>query len=223
MSFFEQIEQEISDRLLSDPYFENLEVLVVKKGNLVQEIKSRLAKQKVLVAPVITRAGVKNWDCERPYFNNIAITVGVFENVLVNQSEVGTGKTVKAISEKTHSLLHMWTPDSLSASLRSTEDAFEPMADDRLNIANNNFTTEGGLTYALPQIEPVGIGSYNGRLVLSCATPGAAIFWRVDGMHPRPRGSFLYTQPVPIQPGTQVKARAWLAGYLASPLATQNV
>jgi hypothetical protein len=51
-----------------------------------------------------------------------------------------------------------------------------------------------------------------GNIIITSATPGAAIFYTIDGTKPRP-GKTLYTAPFAAS-GVTIKARAYLIGYL---------
>jgi hypothetical protein len=56
-------------------------------------------------------------------------------------------------------------------------------------------------------------------VTINCETPGAKIHFTVDGSPPTPT-SPEYTVPVRVQPGTILKARAFLAGWPDSPIAS---
>ena len=60
----------------------------------------------------------------------------------------------------------------------------------------------------------------SGLFSISAATPGAAVFYTLDGSNPTPRNGSLYSAPVAVAPGQTLKARAWLAGFLASETLT---
>ncbi len=54
-------------------------------------------------------------------------------------------------------------------------------------------------------------------VTIQCATPKARIFYTLDGTQPT-RNSLRYDAPVRIEPGTTLKARAFLRGWKPSPL-----
>ncbi|MBP8302845.1 MAG: CotH kinase family protein [Phycisphaerae bacterium] len=58
-------------------------------------------------------------------------------------------------------------------------------------------------------------------LTLSCATPGAALYWTGDGSLPDPVNGTPYTDPIPIHGTAFVRAAAYLPGHLPS-LATTH-
>jgi hypothetical protein len=96
------------------------------------------------------------------------------------------------------------------------------------NIVSLTCRTAGGLyvagsTVATPVAAPSS-GAVPQTVTLTCATPGAAIFYTTDGKQPSPLGasSTLYTAPIGIASAATLKARAWLAGYTASSTLTAS-
>jgi hypothetical protein len=57
-----------------------------------------------------------------------------------------------------------------------------------------------------------------GHATLSCITPGAAIYYTLDGSFPGPGNSaaHLYTAPVAVSTGQELLAAAYLANYIGS-------
>lgn len=223
-SFLLQLETEIADRLLSLPFFDvaGIEVLVSPQKNIVSVIQEKIAKIKTLVAPKIVGAGKPARGLKGTYFEEIRIAVGVFQNPLLK----GDLPSALAIAEYIHDPgLKGWTPDSLSSELVSDAQGIEAVPDERLNIWSCNFIGRGGPdTVILPQVAaPVVTGDQdNNEFTITCATPGAAIYYTVNGTHPSPRNGALYTGRVPaVVEDFTVKARAWLAGYQTSNLTTQ--
>lgn len=66
---------------------------------------------------------------------------------------------------------------------------------------------------AKPVLTPAAGGTLDFTITMASATPGAAIFYTLNGDRPRP-GSTLYTGPLDVASGTTIKARAYLSGYL---------
>ena len=221
MSLLEQIRQEVADRISSDPLFAAVEVEIDPEKNIVAEITAKIAKLKRLVAPVVNAASVLKPDVFGPYFDEISIDVGVFHNPKI----AGSGPSPCAMAERIASLLHLWKPDSLSVPLKCSKDALSAVPDEKLNIWSVKASASGGLTYVLPQLAAVVATRTVNEVVLSHATPGAAIFFTTDGNHPTPRNGayFASGDGIEINTATTLKARAWLAGYLASPLLKQTL
>ena len=86
------------------------------------------------------------------------------------------------------------------------------------------FTTSGGGTMEIPSVAKPEIAEDAGEVTLSCATPGAAIFYSTDGKRPTPRTGILYLAPFATPAsGTKLSVKAWLAGYLPSEATRLNV
>jgi len=69
-------------------------------------------------------------------------------------------------------------------------------------------------------------GNYTGpqTVTITCATPGAAIYYTLDGTEPTQpslKVSYPYTAPITISANTTLKAKAFKAEYLASATATE--
>jgi hypothetical protein len=134
----------------------------------------------------------------------------------------GTLKASVAIVEKVCGLLHHFPAQSLSAPLLCKSWRRIELRDPNLNKHRAYFTTQGGLTYTLPVIATPAIVNNAGTVTLTCATPGAAIFYTIDGRNPVPRSGTFYAAPFNPGVGKTVKVKAWLAGYQASAVATIN-
>lgn len=214
----EQIMAEVAARIESEPLFAAVEVHVDADKNIVAEVQQRIAKLKRLVVPIINSASVLKPDVAGPYFDDINIDVGIFHNPKI----AGDGPTIRAMAERVASLLHLWKPDSLSVPLKCSKDAISAVPDEKLNIWSVKASASGGLTYVLPQVADITATQDEDGVTLACATPGAAIFYTTDGRHPAPRNGTLFLEDIPIPAATNLKARAWLAGYLRSDLHKQT-
>jgi hypothetical protein len=112
---------------------------------------------------------------------------------------------------------------------RLVDGASEPLVVTDISLGNDpRFVTwdvigrtMGGLKYTIPAIETVvAVNSPPGTITLTCARPGAAIFYTTDGTMPSPRNGTLYTAPFALGSGITLRARAFLAGYLSGAGAT---
>jgi len=85
----------------------------------------------------------------------------------------------------------------------------------------------GAATVATPEISPVP-GAYTDPVVLamSCSTPGASVYYTLDGSTPSPASAaskkYDSTAPPVVYGATTVKAIAAKAGLATSPVATQS-
>ncbi len=81
-------------------------------------------------------------------------------------------------------------------------------------------SASGGV--AAPTFNPPA-GSYDSPINVNivCATPGASIYYTLDGSNPTD-GSALYSTPIPISTSTTIKAKAYATGLSPSPISTAN-
>lgn len=215
-----QIETEIKQRLESIPFFAPFTILVEPRKNIVAEIESSIGKLKTLIAPKVVGADDMHPNVNGVYFDSIRISVGVFQNPILR----GDHADVFEICEEIHKALKWWTPDSLVNAINPAKPGIEPIADKKLNIMSCNFETKGGFIGALATTaDPVITPDDNTDLItITCATPGAVIFYTFDGSKPTPQSN-LYLAPIPPQSeDISMKARAFMPGKLASKVVSSN-
>jgi hypothetical protein len=94
--------------------------------------------------------------------------------------------------------------------------ALDKLADDGKVAYRVNAQANVLLSANLQQIATPVISTPSGTFAINCATPGAAIFYTLDGSNPTPRNGTLYAAPFAATSGQVLTARAWLAGWLAS-------
>jgi hypothetical protein len=214
-----QLELEIKDRLEEMPFFAPFTVLVEPRKNIVSEIQSRIGKLKTLIAPKVVGADDDHPNISGVYFDAIRISVGIFQNPILK----GDHADPFEIAEEIHKALKNWTPVSLANAINPAKPGIEPIADDTLNIVSCNFAARGGFVGAVPAVTtPVITITGTPGTVLTCATVGAAMFYTLDNSNPSPRAG-TYAAPGTdlgvLAPGSTLKVRAFLAGYLHSSLA----
>ena len=229
-SVLSQLQQECADRLQSDPLFANVPVLTERIKDIESEIERALGPlneqggKTGLVAILLTPTANVNFEnVFGPFFDEVRIVARVVENVPINQDpNTGTNIAAAELAEKICALLHHFQPDSATGPVVAQKPAIA-LANDPNHLSYDcHFRTSGGLTAALPQVAEPGIAANSGVYALSSTTAGAAIFYTLDGSNPSPRNGTLYTAPFLPATGLKLKARAWLAGYLASDTATAN-
>lgn len=97
--------------------------------------------------------------------------------------------------------------------------AGNPVADN----SSHTFTTALAGQAVMPVANPPG-GAYDAAqsVTLTCATPGASIYYTLDGSDPvTGHTGQLYTGPVSVQPGSTLKAYAKAAGWADSAVLTE--
>lgn len=214
---------EVANRLLADPYFDDIPVLALNPKETISELQNRINKLAIAGTVVIARLRMTHRNLGGVYFDNIEVQVGFCENRQLNP----TGKAVEDICEFAAALLHDWTPQNLSCPLVLMDPSIvevppETESDRKKRLLAVRLQAQGGLSVTLPKVATPLMNNAAGTITITCATAGAAIFYRTDGRQPNPRvgsGSVLYTAPFAPGLGLTVKTKAFLAGYLDSDLA----
>lgn len=224
----EQMRQEIVDHLEAIPFFDTIAVLAEDKKDIASEINRALGLVAskggkcgavVILMTVVAKPGkTEGWG---PVFENILHVVRVLENPVLNRGANGTGKTSGAIAEAVAGYVNMFTPLTASGPLVFCDPGLTVANDPQYPGHDVYFKTSGALAVTLTKAGTPVCSLSDGRLQMVCSTPGAAIFYSVDGKKPSPRCGTLYAGSIvaPAQ-GVTVRARAWLAGYLASDVGT---
>lgn len=228
-SFLTQLQQECADRIVSDPLFANAPVITEKIKDILGSIAVALGpitktggKSGLCIVLITPVANVNFANLSGPYFDDVRIMARVLENVTVNKSPSGTNIDALEAIEKVCFLLHQFYPANASSPVIAQSPTIT-LGDDPKNLSyDGHFKVSGGLTQVLPQIATPVLTNNAGTISAVCATPGAAIFYTVDGKNPVPRVGTFYAAPFIPGAGRTIKARAWLAGYLASEPAILN-
>src|SRR5262249_28084362 len=118
--------------------------------------------------------------------------------------------------------LHLYRPVTINEVFTAAPVALRAVKEPDVVAYEIQVRTQAGAGYTVPQLNAPSItsaGSTTPRTVtLGSSQPDAAIFYTLDGSQPSPRGphSFLYDGPFVVSSPCQLRARAWLAGYIAS-------
>ncbi|MDE2106492.1 MAG: chitobiase/beta-hexosaminidase C-terminal domain-containing protein [Patescibacteria group bacterium] len=223
-----QQRQEWLDYLDALPYFDNIPIYLEEKKDIANEIQRRLGT-------AIPVAGV-NGICVvlltvklRPDTDSDVAPVvkyihcaHVIENPVTNISATGTNKPREEVTEQIISFTHgKFQPQSGRATFQLSN--FELLIDDGTGKPSEDsfFECEADLGVQLSQVATPTIANNAGTYTLACATPGAAIFYTLDGTKPG-TSKTLYTAPITPGAGLTLRARGYLSGFLASTIVNQN-
>lgn len=229
-SILSQLQQQCADRLQADPLFANVPVLTERIKDIESEIDRALGPlneqggKTGLVAIILTPTANANFEnVFGPFFDDIKIVVRVIENVPINQDRnTGTNISAAQAAERACNLLHHFMPDSASGPITAQKPTIS-LGNDPSHLSYDcRFKTSGGLSTVLPQLDTPVITKNGAAYTLVSDTAGAAMYYTLDGSNPSPRNGTLYTTPFTPSSGLALNVRAWLAGYLASQLATAN-
>jgi hypothetical protein len=182
-------------------------VLVAPEKNIVAEINVNIAKISTLIVPYVYQASDDDSGVEGTFFDETLFTVSVFQNPKL----VTAGLSARSIAEIITATIKGNSGWPRSISLRSP--AIQHIYDEELNVyqVNGRVALDGTILPKLPAVTGAAAG---GHVTLANAQPGAAVFYRTDGIEPTTSDT-LYTAPF-ASAGQTVTARAWLAGFLAS-------
>jgi len=241
-SLIRAIKQDIADALLADPYFDTIPVMPIVQNDVLNEIQQGQYKANP-VTVLIDWLSLHNANPDNPgpWFNQGVFLVEILEIPALNIS----GPDVDEVAENVANTLHLAMLQSQNAAVvdgigKADNDEFGR------NVRQVRITFPFGFTpRVLPSVETVTIQPLtqgDQTVTLSCVTPGAAIFYTLDGSYPAPRNpAAVYYQPyMPLlnengqqllsesgQPlsvtnalsvlaGQLLKARAWLAGFTSA-------
>ena len=225
-SILKGLQVDLTERLLADPYFSDIPVLSENLLDLENQVETAIAgigAFAMIVTPTATVGRFK--DAPGPYLGQINIVCRCHENVTVNRSSTGTGKTCAAIAEHALTIIHGYHPVNVVEQIVATDPSIAMVPDPNgLLVYDVMFQTNGGLAYTVPVLGDVTISVAGGMATLGNATQGAAIFYTVNNVgYPSPRSGIFYSAPFSAPAGTLIKAKAYLAGYNASPQASLRV
>ncbi len=243
MNTLEQIRQQCADELDALSYFDDLPVLIEDRKdtpNALQRamgaLKGEGGKVGAFVLFVTESASVTRDSEFGPVFNNVDIAIQCVEQPEINRyTQNGTTKTAWDIACQVAAALILFKPDSANSPLVMRDPSIDPIlfkfqnSEKLLPGWQVNMTVAGSLAIlkdqiGTPVIERDGDDqspTYK-EVALSCATPGAAIFYTVDGKKPGTNKT-LYTAPFTPPDGVMLKVRAWLSGFIASEIASLQI
>ncbi len=222
-----QIRQQWLDFLEAIPYFADVSIFPEDKAEITNEAQRALGpgqvkagRTGVLIVLMTVTAKVVNTGESGPVFNEIMMMARCYENPDVNRapSGNGTGKTYEALAEAVAGYTHgQCYPPSASGVMTLEDPGIVLGNDPDYPCKDVYFIVPGSLARPLPQLPAPIVTENAGMVTMVCATPGAAIFWTTDNTKPTPFNT-LYLAPINVAPGQNLKARAWLAGCLTSPV-----
>lgn len=218
-------------RVGADEYCSDITVLSERIGNLTEEIKKRLGTitekgGKIGICIVFGRfSGI----CDKPNipgpFLRGKFAVRVLENVLINESDVGTKKPALAVSMRVQKIIHHYRHPGVCGLVLCESEAHGPVEDPfastayELKFAFTDPSAAVVLKCSEPFISP-NSGTHPATLVaMSCPTTGATITYTLDGTSPyapNPTALIWTGAPVAIADACTVKAVASKTGQISS-------
>jgi hypothetical protein len=217
MSILASIQQEIADRLLADPFFATIPVLVEAPRDLTFELQAGVAAAGTYGVVQVPHAVVSAPNAPGPIFDPVEFAVRFRENV-----PVSTGPHALEVAETALALLHLYRPPTFNEVICAAPQALQRVTEPNVVAYEVRVRTQAGAGYAVPQLDAPVIscaGFQSPQTVsLSSDAAGAAVFYTLDGSAPSPRGptAQFYMASFAVNGPSLLRARAWLAGSLAS-------
>lgn len=200
----------------ADPYFLPIPILNERLKDLSAKIDQQIGVLGGIMVLLVTPAvGGVLANVKGANFSNIVFVARVLENVNINE----TGKEALDVAVYIAALWSQARPDTFSSALVPTDNVITLGNDPKYLSYDVAFTTEGGTKIDIPRLAAPTIDASNSAAVgITSATPGAAIFYTLDGTPPIPRNpsSHLFLAPFAALSGQTIRARAWLAGFIPS-------
>lgn len=209
------IQDQARDELLADPFFAAIPVISADPADLATEIQDALDRIGLGILLMVPSLHASNKNLPGPVFDRIKVIAEVCEAPLLwrtSDDKPTAQKTAMVVA----AVLQHFAPEGINERFYVTDVVPIPDPTKSYNIWHIEMECGGGVYRETPQIAPVVAENNAGLVTLSCATPGAAIFYTLDGVtYPAPRNedAALYLAPFAITDGTVLRARAWLAGY----------
>jgi hypothetical protein len=230
------IQDDAYERVKSDVYFSDVAVIAFREGDISSKINNALAVVTatggkigvavVVLMPTLTEAA------PNALFGpmRIDLVFRVLENPVLNTGPNGTGKHGLAICRQLVFLFKNYVSAFLHHGWVMEKPTVVPVSDPGAPQAweVRMWTTEANVsTWAMfkcqhPLIDglwaPSVTGMVGDTVTLTCANPGAAIYYTTNGKHPRAggTGSNLYTGPFQVLTPGKLQAAAYAAGHFPS-------
>ena len=217
------IQQTAANRLMADPFFSDLKVVTENISDIENEIERAIASLGIVVIVVTPTASVRQMkDAPGPYFEDIRIVVQVSESVTLNRSAQGTNKTALQVAEYALAVLHGFQPPNLSEAYYAENPTIALVPDPNgLLTYHVMLNTHGGIRYPINTVSTPVIANASNQVSISCATSNAQVFYSVGPTNwPTPLLGTIYSGPFNAAPGSLVRSKAYLAGYIDSLMTT---
>jgi hypothetical protein len=222
-SILMSIQQEIADRLSADPFFAAIPVLVEEPRDVSFELQASVAAAGIYGVVQVPQALVNAPTAPGPIFDPVEIAVLIREN-----TPVASGAHALEAAETALALLHLYRPTTFNEVFSAAPNALQRV-NERDRVAYEiRVRTQACATYAVPQLDAPTITSAGTQspqtVTLASDEPGAAVYYTLDGSQPAPRSptSVLYAAPFAVNAPSLLRARAWLAGFVASGEARES-
>ena len=222
---------ELAAVLVSDPFFVDIPIVMAEAGNIRLEMER---KQAVISEKCGKRGAavvIPQLVADDPYLNlqfgpmKFFPQAQVIENVELNNDDNGTKKSHRKIARRIRDswknaglvgLVQNFAPAKPCIEPVDMKDVSDNIKGSAVNFECLEISKEDFVLIQMPQFA----GEGTSQLSITCATPGAQIWFTLDDSFPYPgdENAFpgstaqLYMDPIPITGPVIVRARAYLDG-----------
>lgn len=231
----DKVPGELAARLIADPFFKDISVVVAEKGNIALELERKMAitlekEGKRGVAVIVLQLMADD------YSNNLQFgpmilkpAFQVVENVEMNNDDNGTKKSARKVARRIRDVIKNCNLLGLVLDMKAGKPCIEPVDMSEIGASlvgyQVNFECLEVSQEDQQQVQMPAFATSTNAFALASATPGAAIWFTRDDSFPYPGGadvypgstSELYSGPVSLAAGTFViRACAYLENQIAS-------
>jgi hypothetical protein len=229
--FLDRAQADIYGRLLAAEAFSDVIVLSQAKGVVESDVETALtvfasqAGKLPGACVIVLMPDVDAIDSDSPGpLLEVAYTIRVLENPLVNREAGGTQKTAERLGLEVLRTLHHWSPRRPQC-LYAEKDAMTPTEVPDGTVGYDIILhARNGLDQVAKAAKPV-IAGTPADVTITTLTAGATIYYTLDGSFPYAGNaeSTEYTIPFAVTSGTTVRAAAYKPGLQGSDGAAQTI
>lgn len=230
-----QLQTDAEARLIADPYFADVAIILQRKGVTEKEIQQRLSvrnarsgKIGACVLVLIPGADVVDPNLPGPRLGLVQSFV-VLVHPTINDGDLGTGKDPEDIAEK---LLQLFHHARLSGGAVLTgganaivpNDSFDGLIGQQVNL--NTFGGPAAPSkVGTPTIAADNSNTSPCTVTMACGTVGAVIWYTTDGSYPSSENplALVYSAPFTQPTGATIRAAAQLSGSQQSDVAQLTI
>lgn len=228
-NILDDLQADVAARLRGDEYFSDIPVVTDRLNDIEAEVQKSLGvltgkDGKIGVCTIVMQlvANDAGHQSERGPMD-VLVSVRVIENVLMNKSATGTGKSALSVSRRVFRVLKLAQFIGMATPLYPQKPALVPsmvpIAEDVMGVSYEvRFGARESQAGTPGKVAVPIFTVLAGSCSLACSTSGATIHYTADGTCPVPgeTGTTEYTAPFAVNSGDVIRAGAWKSGSIAS-------
>jgi hypothetical protein len=211
------LQEDAHARLENEPFFADIKVMLRRDGVTADDVAREIGPNQkkagktgacaIVLMPVFLKP---EGESPGPVLRT-RLSVQVIESRQFNNlASVGTRKSAEQIATNVLNLLHLYTPFHIGQTLTAGENPLTPV-DIEDNADWVSYRADLELHIGLTRTDKVAnpdVSIALGLITLTCATPGAAIYYTLDQSYPGAANSNAVLYAGPFDPGAATVLRA---------------